>query len=89
MGETGRCRRRQSCSNLLQRLMRPGERGFVALVHEVGLVVPGLLALSCTASVSGRAGGGGAYLTVTSGLVCVVLFVVGDRCVLAHVCSVG
>ena len=70
--------------------MRAGERGFVALVHEVGLVVPGLLALSCTASVSGRAGGGGAYLTVTSGLVCVVLFVVGDRCVLvAHVCSVG
>jgi hypothetical protein len=27
---------------------------------------------------------------VTSGLVCVVLFVVGDHCVLvAHVCSVG
>ena len=62
--------------------MRAGERRFVALVHGVGLVVPSLLTLSCTASVSGRAGGGGAYLTVTSGSVCVVLFVVGDRCVL-------
>ena len=80
----------QSCSNLVERLMRAGERGFVALVHRVRLVVPGLLALSCTASVSSRAGGGGAYLTVTSGLVCIVLFVVGNRCVLvAHVCSVG
>ena len=70
--------------------MRAGERRFVALVHGVGLVVPGLLALSCMASISGRAGGGGAYLTVTSGLVCVVLFVVGNHCVLvAHVCSVG
>ena len=70
--------------------MRAGERRFVALVHGVGLVVPGLLTLSCTASISGRAGGGGAYLTVTSGSVCVVLFVVGDHCVLvAHVCSVG
>ncbi|KAH9998771.1 hypothetical protein BJV77DRAFT_980364 [Russula vinacea] len=69
----------QSCSNLVERLMR-----------AVGLVVPGLLALSCTASVSGRAGGGGAYLTVISGSVCVVLFVVGNHCVLvAHVCSVG
>ena len=70
--------------------MRAGEHRFVALVHGVGLVVPGLLALSCTASVSGRASGGGAYLTVTSGSVCVVLFVVGNHCVLvAHVCSVG
>ena len=80
----------QSCSNLVERLMRVGERRFVALVHGVGLVVPSLLALSCTASVSGRAGGGGAYLTVTSGSVCVVLFVVGDHCILvAHVCSVS
>ena len=70
--------------------MRAGERGFVALVHGVGLVVTGLLALSCTASISGRASGGGAYLTVMSGSVCIVLFVVGDRCILvAHVCSVG
>ena len=70
--------------------MRAGERGFVARVHRVRLVVPGLLALSCTASVSSRAGGGGAYLTVTSGLVCIVLFVVGDHCILvAHVCSVS
>ena len=61
--------------------MRAGEHRFVALVHGVGLVVPGLLA---------RAGGGGAYLTVTSGSVCVVLFAVGNHCVLvAHVCSVG
>ena len=52
--------------------MRAGERRFVTLVHGVRLVVPGLLALSCTASVSGRAGGGGAYLTVTSGSVCIV-----------------
>ena len=67
-----------------------GERGFVALFHRVGLVVPSLLTLSCTASISGRAGGGGAYLTVTSGSVCIVLFVVGNRCILvAHVCSVS
>ncbi|KAH9990912.1 hypothetical protein BJV77DRAFT_1010104 [Russula vinacea] len=80
----------QSCSNLVEWLMRAGERRFVTLVHGVGLVVPGLLALSCTASVSGRASGGGAYLTVTSGSVCIVLFVVGNHCVLvAHVCSVG
>ena len=45
--------------------MRAGERRFVTLVLSVGLVVPGLLALSCMASVSGRAGGGGAYLTVS------------------------
>ena len=70
--------------------MRAGERRFVTLVHGVRLVMPSLLVLSCTASVSGRAGGGGAYLTVTSGSVCVVLFVVGNYCVLvAHVCSVG
>ena len=70
--------------------MRAGERRFVALVHGVELVMPGLLTLSCTASVSGRAGGGGAYLTVTSGSVCVVLFVVGNhRVLVAHVCSVG
>ena len=30
----------QSCSNLVERLMRAGERRFVALVHGVGLVVP-------------------------------------------------
>ncbi|KAH9991070.1 hypothetical protein BJV77DRAFT_1009807, partial [Russula vinacea] len=73
-----------SCSNLVERLMRAGERGFS------GLSCPVLLALSCTASVSGRAGGGGAYLTVTSGSVHVVLFVVGNCCILvAHVCSVG
>ena len=57
---------------------------------ESGLSCSVLLALSCTASISGRASGGGAYLTVTSGSVRIVLFVVGDRCVLvAHVCSVG
>ena len=57
---------------------------------ESGLLCPVLLVLSCTASVSSRAGGGGAYLTVTSGSVRIVLFVVGDCCILvAHVCSVG
>ena len=57
---------------------------------ESGLSCLVLLALSCTASISGRAGGGGAYLTVTSGPVHVVLFVVGNRSVLiAHVCSIG
>ena len=70
--------------------MRAGECRFVALVHGVGLVMPSLLTLSCTASVSSRASGGGAYLTVMSGSVCIVLFVVGNHCVLvAHVCSVG
>ena len=57
---------------------------------ESGLSCLVLLALFCTASISGRAGGGGAYLTVTSGPVCIVLFVVGDRSVLvAHVCLIG
>ena len=40
VGESGRRRHCQSCSNLVERLMRAGERGFVVLVHGVGLVVP-------------------------------------------------
>ena len=40
VGESGTRRHCQSCSNLVERLMRAGECRFVALVHGVGLVVP-------------------------------------------------
>jgi hypothetical protein len=64
----------------------------VGLSHsftESGLSFPVLFVLSFAASVSSRTDGGTAYLTVHSGTVCIVLFVVCNHSfVVDHDCSV-
>ena len=57
---------------------------------ELGLSFPVLFVLSFAASVSSRTGGGTAYLTVHSGTVCIVLFVVCNRgFIVDHDCLVS